>query len=755
MGVIFYVGLASRAQMLLSANPSLSRGVLPNGLSYAILPTSPSPPWWRGGGGGQVAVHLRVRAGSMDEEDTEQGFAHLLEHCSFMGSRQRLRLSGTGSQCTARTDFLHTSFAVEAPQRCLPRTLYALREIGFEPRLSHGRLVREQRVVLAEAATIATPAHRMSQLHLRALHGEHSRLARRFPIGSRECIRAATPEALRGFHTAHFLPERATLYIAGDVAPRRAQRLVRRCFGGVPWRGDQPWLEVDPPDVSVAWPRVAAHEVAGLERVSLSWLRKRRLSGVTGEAELRAAALELIAAAVLQERLARGAQAEGGLVEVEVEVRDAPEEACAVLQVVLRASPHEWRPAASSMVAAARRLRSGGATDGEVSTAARAMVLRAHAAADDARHEAPSDALAALVQADSAGDVFCAPHEAAAALERAVAAVGAAEVHPALCGLVDAMLATADMGSSGAAEGGGTASGGEWCDGAVVLCGPPDAGCSGAWIRGLLSLPPSPPPSPPPSASPSPPSPAASAVAPVAILSSDHADAHAALAAEVLAAAIAASEPPVSRHQVVTVREEGGSVARAAVALWAAAPSSGWAALPPRPRWRGGPASSLARLECAHALLEEVINARLFTRLRDALGLVYEASARFVDAPGVATDATDATTAGASDGLSLSLVAAPEGAEQARLEATRLLGRLAAVRPAARGGRGGQKPEPITRGELRGAKRRLLARAMRHEEPARRRAVTALSVRDLHRVFGGVDIGEVLSVAVVVSNETG
>ena len=751
--------------MHLPHNPSLSRGVLPNGLSYAILPTAPSPPWWRGGGiggsdGGRVAVRLRIRAGSVHEADTEQGFAHLLEHCSFMGSRQRLWLCGTGSDSTARTDFLHTSYAIEAPRRCLPRALRALREIGFDPQLSHGRLLREQRVVLAEAATIATPAHRLSKLHFRALHGEHSRLAQRFPIGSRECIRAATPEALRSFHATNFRPERATLYIAGNVEQRQAQRLVRRFFGGVPQRGDQPWLQLEPPDQSVVWPRVVAHEVAGLEHVSLSWLRKRRLSGVTDEAELRAAALELVAAAVLQERLARGARRDGDApeqqaqveselvrVEVEVEVRDAPEEACEVLQVVLRASPHAWRRAASSMVAAARQLRSSGATDAEVSTAVREMVLRAHAAADEARHEAPSDALAALVQADSAGDVFCAPREAAAALERAMAAVGTSEVHPALRGLIDALVATTDVGST--AEGGGTASG-AWCDGAVVLAGPPDAGCSVTWMRDLLSLSPSPPPSSPPP-SPPPPSPAASALAPVAILS-DHADAHAALAAEVLAAAAAAAAaaeraPPESRHQIVMVREDGEGVARAAVALWAAAPPSGWAALLPRPRWRGGSASSPARLECAHALLEEVINARLFTRLRDALGLVYEASVQFVDAP----DAPNATAVSASAGLRLSLVAAPEGAEQARLEATRLLGRLAAVRPAAYGGHRREKTEPITRRELRGAKRRLLAGSTRHEEAARHIAVAALSARDLHCVFGGIDLAEALSVAVVAS----
>ena len=44
--------------MHLPHNPSLSRGVLPNGLSYAILPTAPSPPWWRGGGIAKAAKRV-------------------------------------------------------------------------------------------------------------------------------------------------------------------------------------------------------------------------------------------------------------------------------------------------------------------------------------------------------------------------------------------------------------------------------------------------------------------------------------------------------------------------------------------------------------------------------------------------------------------------------------------------------------------------------------------------------------------------
>ena len=97
----------------LAAHPSLERGVLPNGLRYAILPLAVVPwsaaPWSRR----RVAVHLEVHVGSIDEGEHERGYAHLLEHVSFMGSRRRLRLSGTGSRLAALTDFHTTSYSAE------------------------------------------------------------------------------------------------------------------------------------------------------------------------------------------------------------------------------------------------------------------------------------------------------------------------------------------------------------------------------------------------------------------------------------------------------------------------------------------------------------------------------------------------------------------------------------------------------------------------------------------------------------------
>ena len=60
-------------------------------------------------------AHLEVHAGSIDEEDDEQGIAHMIEHVAFLGSKKREKLLGTGARSNAYTDFHHTVFHIHAP----------------------------------------------------------------------------------------------------------------------------------------------------------------------------------------------------------------------------------------------------------------------------------------------------------------------------------------------------------------------------------------------------------------------------------------------------------------------------------------------------------------------------------------------------------------------------------------------------------------------------------------------------------------
>lgn len=51
----------------------------------------------------------------MNENENQQGLAHVVEHVTFLGSKKRERLLGTGARSNAYTDFHHTVFHIHSP----------------------------------------------------------------------------------------------------------------------------------------------------------------------------------------------------------------------------------------------------------------------------------------------------------------------------------------------------------------------------------------------------------------------------------------------------------------------------------------------------------------------------------------------------------------------------------------------------------------------------------------------------------------
>ncbi len=167
-------------------HPDLRQGQLDNGLQYVLLPNKIPPE--------RFEAHLEIHAGSVDENEHEQGVAHLVEHVTFLGSRKREALLGTGARSNAYTDFHHTVFHVHSPKvnvntgnAMLPQVLDALVEIAFEPEFLPTRIEKERRAVLSEAQMMNTIEYRVDCQLLQYLHNENA-LGCRFPIGKTDQV---------------------------------------------------------------------------------------------------------------------------------------------------------------------------------------------------------------------------------------------------------------------------------------------------------------------------------------------------------------------------------------------------------------------------------------------------------------------------------------------------------------------------------------------------------------------------------------
>lgn len=217
----------------LPTHPKLHRGFLPNGMKYVILPNSVPP--------NRFEAHLEMHVGSVDELENEQGLAHLIEHVTFLGSRKREKLLGTGARSNAYTDFHHTVFHVHSPvtmqgsgEPMLPMVLDALHEIAFRPKFLQTRIDKERKAVLSELQMMNTIEYRVDCQLLQHLHSENQ-LSCRFPIGLEEQIRKWDADLIRAFHERWYFPANATLYVVGDIGSvSRAIEAIKAQFASTP-----------------------------------------------------------------------------------------------------------------------------------------------------------------------------------------------------------------------------------------------------------------------------------------------------------------------------------------------------------------------------------------------------------------------------------------------------------------------------------------------------------------------------------------
>ena len=101
----------------LGVNPAIATGVLPNGLRYYIR-ANKTPEH-------RAELRLVVNAGSILEDDTQRGFAHLVEHMAFEGTQHFPRATvigfmqslgmGFGPHLNAETTFDDTTYQLQVP----------------------------------------------------------------------------------------------------------------------------------------------------------------------------------------------------------------------------------------------------------------------------------------------------------------------------------------------------------------------------------------------------------------------------------------------------------------------------------------------------------------------------------------------------------------------------------------------------------------------------------------------------------------
>ena len=213
-------------------------GELPNGLRYAVRKNGVPP--------GQVSIRVRVDVGSLNESESERGFAHLIEHLVFRQSRylgdgQAIhtwqRLGATfGSDTNAETTPTSTTFKIDLPNATsatLDESFKLLSGMMIAPTLSEANIRTDLPIVLAEKREHGGAGERVEDA-MRATFYAGQLLAQRNPIGTDATLNVASEQAVRAFHDRWYRPENTVVIVAGDFSPALFEAAVKKWFGDWP-----------------------------------------------------------------------------------------------------------------------------------------------------------------------------------------------------------------------------------------------------------------------------------------------------------------------------------------------------------------------------------------------------------------------------------------------------------------------------------------------------------------------------------------
>ena len=204
---------------------------LPNGL-HVILQEDHSTPI--------VAVTVLYHVGSKNEDPQRTGFAHFFEHLLFEGSENIERgeyfklVQNNGGSLNANTSFDRTFYYEILPSNQLELGLWLESERMLHAKIDQEGVETQRGVVKEELKQRNENTPYGSILNEVYAHAFVEHPYKWTPGGSPEYINQAKMEEFLDFYATFYVPNNATLSIAGDINVEETKKLIDKYFSTIP-----------------------------------------------------------------------------------------------------------------------------------------------------------------------------------------------------------------------------------------------------------------------------------------------------------------------------------------------------------------------------------------------------------------------------------------------------------------------------------------------------------------------------------------
>lgn len=216
---------------------SVTTGTLTNGLRYYIKPNAKPEK--------KIELRLAINAGSILENDNQQGLAHFMEHMNFNGTAHYpknelvdfLQSIGVqfGADLNAYTSFDETVYILPIPTDKpdnIGKGFEVLSDWAQKALITDKDVNDERKVVLEESRLGKGADDRMMKFYLpKLMAGSH--YSERLPIGKEDVLKNCDPEVIRSFYKDWYRPNLMAVAVVGDITVEQAKDLIEKYFSGL------------------------------------------------------------------------------------------------------------------------------------------------------------------------------------------------------------------------------------------------------------------------------------------------------------------------------------------------------------------------------------------------------------------------------------------------------------------------------------------------------------------------------------------
>lgn len=216
----------------------VATGKLANGLTYYIRPNSKPEK--------KAELRLVVNAGSILENDDQQGLAHFMEHMEFNGTKNYpknklidfLQSIGVefGADLNASTGFDETLYILPVPTDKpdnLEHGFQILEDWAHNALITESDINDERNVVLEELRLRGKNAQERMQKKFLPKLLAGSLYADRLPGGKEEILKTFKPETIRNFYRDWYRPDLMAVIVVGDVTVPQAKAMIEKHFAAL------------------------------------------------------------------------------------------------------------------------------------------------------------------------------------------------------------------------------------------------------------------------------------------------------------------------------------------------------------------------------------------------------------------------------------------------------------------------------------------------------------------------------------------